>query len=119
MVGRAGFEPAKALSQQIYSLPRLATPEPTQFSCDARSHRREIRRMEDRARGFITFGNHKSQTQIFASASRHNFDRFDHDPIHRVVVAVSGTRADLIERIQPFDDVPEDGVLAIELRLRF
>lgn len=29
VVGRAGFEPAKALSQQIYSLPRLATSVPT------------------------------------------------------------------------------------------
>src|SRR5438552_8127406 len=28
-MGRAGFEPAKAYSQQIYSLPRLATSVPT------------------------------------------------------------------------------------------
>jgi hypothetical protein len=39
LVGRAGFEPAKALSQQIYSLPRLATSVPTQdHHCYWRQH---------------------------------------------------------------------------------
>ena len=31
VVGRGGFEPPKALRQQIYSLPRLATSVPARF----------------------------------------------------------------------------------------
>src|SRR5205823_5657132 len=52
-------------------------------------------------------------------SARLNFDRFDRDAIERIVVRVSGLRADFVERFHSLDHMRKNGVVAVQIRYWF